>query len=290
MDYLEKLKNGIPTVSFEFFPPKNTMGWMTLYKTLSELSHEKPDYVSVTYGAGGSTREKTVELVGRIQGELDISSVAHLTCVGHSKTDIDSILASLKVKGIKTILALRGDPPKGQGEFVPHPDGFASAAELIAHIKKTSDFNVACAYYPEKHPTAASLENDVDFLKIKQDSGADFAISQLFFDNQKYLHFRDLARKRGIQIPLLAGIMPVSSADQLDRFISMAGTYIPDSLRQKVMASTDPVDVGVEYGTQQCMDLLREGVPGIHLYTLNKTLSSRKIVQGVRALGALPFR
>jgi len=287
MSFLEKLKHGQTTLSFEFFPPKNPAGWSTLYGTLSDLASEKPDYVSVTYGAGGSTREKTVDLVGRIQGELGISSVAHLTCVGHSRTEIHNILLTLEQKGITTVLALRGDPPKGQGGFVPHPEGFQDSAQLTAYIKKHFSLNVAVACYPEKHPQASDLNADLEFLKVKQDCGADFAISQLFFDNSKFLKFTDQAQNMGIQIPILAGIMPLTSPEQLERFVSMAGTSIPQVLQNEVIASANPTQVGIDYGIQQCSELITQGVAGIHLYTLNKTKASQQIVVGLRTLNKI---
>jgi methylenetetrahydrofolate reductase (NADPH) len=190
MTFLEKLHQGTPTLSFEFYPPKNSDGWGTLYQTLGSISRRSPDYVTVTYGAGGGTRRKTIDLVGRIQDELGIEAMAHLTCVGHSREELFEILCSLQAAGIKYIMALRGDPPTGQSSFVAHQDGFAYASELIAFIKANFDFHIGCSFYPEKHPEAVSLERDIEVLKLKQDVGADFAVSQNFFDNSTFYAFR----------------------------------------------------------------------------------------------------
>ena len=198
MSMLDKLHAGVPTLSYELFPPKNPAGWGTLYGTLGELSKLAPDYISVTYGAGGSTRTKTMDLVARIQNELGIESVAHLTCVGHSREELSGILGALETSGIRNVLALRGDPPKGDAAFKPHPDGFAHASDLIRFIKDGFRLNIACAYYPEKHVEASSLEADIAYLKLKQENGARFTISQLFFDNGNFYRFRDRCAAAGI--------------------------------------------------------------------------------------------
>src|ERR1700722_19965215 len=225
MTYLQKLKEGAPPPSFEFLPPKAPKDWATLYTTLGTMPKLAPDFVSVTYGAGGSTRERTVDLVGRIQRELDIETVPHLTCVGHSRAELADVLGLLQRSKIRSIMALRGDKPRGQDTFVAHPEGFRYASEFIEMIRDGYDFQIGCAYYPEKHPEAASLQGDIDALKIKQDNGAAFATSQLFFDNQAFYRYRDLAAAAGVTIPLIAGILPVTSLSQLapEGFIRRCG-------------------------------------------------------------------
>jgi methylenetetrahydrofolate reductase (NADPH) len=290
MSISEKLRQG-PTLSYEFFPPKNSAGWATLYGTLAESLKQHPDFVTVTYGAGGATRVKTVELVERIQGELGIEAMAHLTCVGHSREELHGILTSLWNGGIRHVLALRGDPPRGDTTFKPHPDGFAHASDLIRFIKENfASFTVGCAFYPEKHVESRTLEEDMGYLKLKQDCGADFAISQLFFENQNFLHFRDEALRQGITLPLLAGIMPVLEASQLQRFRELSGCVIPDELVKMLSENSDSLESGVEFATKQCAELLRNGVAGLHLYCLNKHPSVVRITENLRGLGFLPVR
>jgi methylenetetrahydrofolate reductase (NADH) len=290
MPFIDKIKNGAPTLSFELFPPKNINGWATLYSTMAEISKLAPDYISVTYGAGGSTRSKTVDLVSRIQDELGVETMAHLTCVGHSKAELREILHTLAKAGIRNVLALRGDPPKGDTPFKPHPDGFAHASDLIAFIKGNTDLRIGCAFYPEKHMEAASLEQDIRYLKLKQDQGAEVTISQLFFDNQNFYRFRDRCHAEGIAMPFVAGIMPVLNLNQLTRFRELSGCLIPDSM-VAFLGNGKPEDVtqrGVEYATEQCHDLLKNGIAGIHLYSLNQSHSSARITENLRRLGHFP--
>lgn len=284
MSILEQLRQG-PTLSYEFFPPKNPSGWASLYGTLAETLRQSPDFVSVTYGAGGSTRTKTVDLVGRIQGELGIQAMAHLTCVGHSREELRGILEQLWNTGIRHVLALRGDPPKGDTAFRPHPEGFAHASDLIRFIKDNFDFTIGCAFYPEKHVEAKTLEADMETLKLKQDNGADFAVSQLFFDNVNFFRFREKAVAMGVQIPLVAGIMPVLELKQLPRFEEMSGCVIPEALVRALGDGTDATQRGVDFATEQCAELLRNGVAGLHLYCLNRHTSVVKITENLRALG-----
>jgi methylenetetrahydrofolate reductase (NADPH) len=243
--------------------------------------------VSVTYGAGGSTRSKTVDLVGRIQGELGIESMAHLTCVGHSREELRGILQQLWDAGIRHVLALRGDPPKGDTAFNPHPEGFAHASDLIRFIKDNFAFTVGCAFYPEKHVEAKSLEDDMAALKLKQDNGADFSVSQLFFDNSNFLRFRDKAVEMKVGMPLVAGIMPVLELKQLPRFEQMSGCVIPESLVEFLGNGSDAERRGVDFATRQCDELLRNGVAGLHLYCLNRHASVVKITENLRAIGHL---
>jgi methylenetetrahydrofolate reductase (NADPH) len=271
----ELLGKGKPAISFEFFPPKTDAGFAALFQTIDELRPIKPSYVSVTYGAGGSTRQKTVDLVERIQREIGIRSMAHLTCVGHTADEIGVILDDLWKGGIRNVLALRGDPPAGQSWFVATEGGFAYADQLVKYVKGRHDFCVGVAGYPEGHPQCLNRTRDMENLKRKIDNGANFIVTQLFFDNTDFYRFRDQARVMGINVPIIAGIMPILNVGQIKRFISMCGAKIPHPLLMKLESlEADPEAVaraGVEYATRQCQDLLFHGVDGLHFYTLNKS-------------------
>ena len=272
---------GQPTVSFEFFPPKTDAGFAALFRTIDELGPIRPSYVSVTYGAGGSTRTKTVELVERIQRELGIRSMAHLTCVGHTQAEIGGVLDDLWAAGIVNVLALRGDPPAGQTQFVPVEGGFANADALVGYAAARHDFCIGVAGYPEGHPQCLNKVRDLEHLKRKVDNGAAFVVTQLFFDNADFYRFRDQARAIGIKVPIIAGIMPVSNLAQIKRFISMCGAKIPQPLLLKLESLESEAEAvataGVAYATQQCNDLLANGVDGIHFYTLNKSKATVQI-------------
>jgi len=289
MTFLDKLTSGIPTLSFEFSPPKTPTDWAILYTTLGAMPKLAPDFVSVTYGAGGSTRERTIDLVSRVQRELDIETVPHLTCVGHSKAELSEILGLLKASGIHSIMALRGDAPKGHTEFIAHPDGFLYASDLIKLIHDEHDFQIGCAFYPEKHPEAISLESDIEALKRKQDNGARFATSQLFFDNDVFYRFRDQAAAAGVTIPLVAGLLPVTSLPQLspNGFIRRCGADIPSKLID-CLGDGDATTItnrGIDYAIQQSMDLLNHGVAGLHFYTMNRSAASSRVTAALRGHG-----
>lgn len=290
MDFCDKLAAGVPTLSYEFSPPRDPEGWATLYSTLGRLTPQAPDFVSVTYGAGGSNREKTVDLVSRIERELDIDSVPHLTCVGHSPEEIHEILTTLQAAGIRHLMALRGEPPKNDPSYHPHPDGFAHASDLIKYAEANFDFHIGCAFYPEKHPDATHLDEDIQWLKFKQDCGAEFATSQLFFDNAVYFEFCDHAAKAKVTMPLIAGILPVTSLGQLTRIGELSGQAIPKKLLDALGEGTDKEiqERGIEYATAQCRDLLQNGAPGIHLYTFNRATSAVRITKALRADGWFP--
>ncbi len=279
------LGRGKPAVSFEFFPPKNEAGFAALYRTIDDLKPLHPSYVSVTYGAGGSTRQKTVDLVERIQNEIKIRSMAHLTCVGHTAEQIGQILDDLWKAGTRNVLALRGDPPAGQSQFVATEGGFANADALVAFTRGRHDFCVGVAGYPEGHPQCLNLTRDMEHLKRKVDNGASFVVTQLFFDNADFYRFRDRARSAGIAVPIIAGIMPILNVAQIKRFISMCGAKIPHRLLTKLESvEGDPEAVhagGVEYATQQCQDLLGHQVDGIHFYTLNKSKATVEICKAL---------
>ena len=288
MIFFDKLQSHTPTISFEFFPPKTPEGWAKLYGTIAETARLNVDFVSVTYGAGGSTRENTVDLVASLQNNLGIHAMAHLTCIGHSQVDLSKILDKLAAKNVPAIMALRGDPPQGETTFRPHPYGFSHASDLVGFIKDGwPQFKIGCAAYPEGHPESSAAgeprtpDRDIAFLKRKQDNGADFAVTQLFFDDAVYFSFVEKARAAGVTIPLLPGIMPMTSAKQIERFIALSGCSIPDTLRQAA-ASDNVEESGFQFALNQCRTLLAQGAPGIHLYTLNQSALSGRILAALR--------
>ncbi|MBW7856890.1 MAG: methylenetetrahydrofolate reductase [NAD(P)H] [Leptonema sp. (in: Bacteria)] len=279
----EKLKELMPVFSFEFFPPKNSEGEDLLMHTIRELKPLNPGYVSVTYGAGGSTRSKTRDWVRSIQNDFGIAAMAHLTCVGASRDEIRSILDDLYSDGIRNIMALRGDPPKGQDSFAVHKDGFRYASELIEFIRSTGyDFSIGAAAYPEVHCEAVSAKQDLINLKTKVDAGADFLITQLFFDNQKFFDFRSKAIAAGISIPLIPGIMPITAFRQIERFTLMAGCSFPEDLIDSLTSVQDAPDqllkLSLDFSLNQCEELLKNEVPGIHFYTLNQSKATATIL------------
>jgi methylenetetrahydrofolate reductase (NADPH) len=286
MRIVEKLGGSGPTISFEFFPPKDQEGVSRLFTTVAELTPFAPSYVSVTYGAGGSTRQLTVELVGRIQREVGIEAMAHLTCVGANQAELGGVLDQLQRAGVENVIALRGDPPKGETVFVKTEGGFGYASELVTFIKGRGGFCIAGACYPEKHPEAASLEADLQNLKRKVDAGAEFLITNLFFDNADYFDLVKRARAIGIDVPIIAGIMPITNVSQIKRFTALCGARIPAALLHKlepVASDADAVvEIGVNHATEQCQELLARGVPGVHFYTLNRSKATVEILRRLR--------
>ena len=276
-----------PSFSFEFFPPKDEEGVTRLFQTIAELRPYEPAYVSVTYGAGGSTQRLTVDLVRRIKRDVGIEAMAHITCVGASSRELGQVLDELVQGSIENVIALRGDPPRGEKVFVAHQGGFEHAAELVRYIRPRYDFCLAAACYPETHTEAGDAESDLLHLKEKVDAGVDFLITQLFFDNADYYRFVERARKAGISVPIVAGIMPVTNLSQIKRFTALCGARIPHELLQKLEAAGDDPDgvrdVGVEHATAQCRELVDRGVPGIHFYTLNRSRATRDILDRLRA-------
>jgi methylenetetrahydrofolate reductase (NADPH) len=267
---------GTPVVSFEFFPPKTVEGVETLYRTVEELRPCRPSFVSVTYGAGGSTRDRTLELVARIQRELGIVTMAHLTCVGSTRDEIGEVLRRLHGSGIRNVLALRGDPPQGQATFQPVAGGFRYASELVAFVRDSGlDFCIGAACYPEGHVETRDLEADLAHLVTKVKAGADFLVSQLFFDNEDYQAFGRRARSAGIDVPIVPGLMPITNVSQVERFTSMCGSRIPQELRRRLkIVEADPAAVvatGVQWSVDQGRALLKAGAPGLHFYTLNRS-------------------
>jgi len=290
----ELLSTGRPCFSFEFFPPKTDKGLESLRTAVRALRDLDPSFVSVTYGAGGSTRDRTIELVTEIQRHYGIEVMAHLTCVGADQDEITAVLRRLGAGGVQNVLALRGDPPAGQEEFKPNPDGFAYASELTAFLKQGFGFGVGGACYPEGHVECKGpdgrrdLERDLQNLIRKVDAGAEFLITQLFFDNHAYFDFVARAREAGIGVPIIPGIMPITNVEQIRRFTEMCGSRLPETLIQemdRLKASPEAVlSQGVAFATAQCFDLLQRGAPGIHFYTLNKSAATRTILTALRAI------
>jgi methylenetetrahydrofolate reductase (NADPH) len=276
-----------PVFSFEFFPPKTDEGQRTLEGTLAELKEDQPEYVSVTYGAGGSTRERTVEITKWLKQDLGIEAMAHLSCVGESKERVAEILEELAAVGIENVLALRGDPPRGQDEWTPHPGGLHYSTELIELIRERFDFCVGAACFPEVHPEAPDLATDLRFAKQKVDAGASFLITQLFLDNELYFDFVDAARAAGITVPIIPGIMPITNYKQIKTITGMCGATLPGELERELNERADDgeavAELGVAYATLQCSDLLARGAPGIHFYTLNRSPATRAILAALRA-------
>lgn len=273
-----------PVFSFEFFPPKSAEGEQNLYRTVERLRELRPSFVSVTYGAGGSTRDKTIELVRRIKHDLGIEAMAHLTCVGADQAEIEAVLERLQRNGIDNVLALRGDPPRGQKTFVRPPNGFAFAAELVHFIRARGfPFSLGGACYPEGHIECPDREKDLQHLKAKVAAGLDFVITQLFFDNADYFAFVARVRAQGLTLPILPGIMPITNLAQIERFTALCGAHIPPDLRarlERVRGDEDAVRaIGIDHATAQCRALLAAGAPGIHFYTLNQSPATRAIFE-----------
>jgi methylenetetrahydrofolate reductase (NADPH) len=287
MKIIDILSSKHPVFSFEFFPPKSDEAMIQLFKTLQDVKKLNPGYISVTYGAGGATRDRTIEIVKLAKHQINLESMAHVTCIGHSKPEIASILDELKTSKIDNVIALRGDPPKGEKSFTPHPDGFAHANELTAFIRSSYPFCIAVAGYPEGHIESRDRETDWNYLRQKVRAGADFIITQLFFDNNDFYTFEKRMREKGVTVPIIPGIMPITNYHQIVRFTQTCGAKIPKQLRKDLETIQDNQEaveqLGVKYATQQCKELITHGVPGIHFYTLNRSESTRKIVQELRS-------
>lgn len=280
------------TFSFEFFPPKTPEQEIKLFELAARLKLLKPSFISVTYGALGTTRDNTLRIVNTIRKTYGMETAHHLTCVAQDRDEIENILYDIKASGIENIVALRGDPPKGETEFKPVANGFRYASELVQFIKAHSDFHdsfsLAVAGYPEGHVECPDKNLDLKHLKEKVERGADAVITQLFFDNRDFFNFVERAQKIGIKVPIVPGIMPVSNGAQITRFASMCGASIPKKIAQAIEKYGDDSQsveaFGVEYATEQCDDLLRQGVPGIHFYTLNKSNVTESVYRNLDLL------
>jgi methylenetetrahydrofolate reductase (NADPH) len=283
----EILEDRRPCFSFEFFPPKTQEGMENLFRAASELRRDDPAFVSVTYGAGGSTRDLTIEVTKRIKRELGMEAMAHFTVVGATIEELRGTLDEMRDAGIDNVLALRGDPPQGEKEWKPTPGGLRYSTELAQLISENYDFCIGAACFPEVHPEAVDMESDIRFLKEKIASGAKFLITQLFFDNEFYFDFVKEARAAGVDVPIIPGIMPFTNYKQIKRITELCGAQIPDTFGAELEARKDDPDalkdLGVAYATLQCSDLLARGAPGVHFYTLNRSPATRAILSALRA-------
>jgi methylenetetrahydrofolate reductase (NADPH) len=279
---------GRPLRSIEFYPPKDDAGVEALRKTAAALKSMAPDFASVTYGAGGSTRQRTAQVSNLLKSEFGYTVMPHLTCVGHSRDELNEIADRIHEDGFRNIMTLRGDPPKGATEFTATADGLRNANELVTLLKaRHADFCLGVGGYPEKHPEAGSAQDDLANLKRKVDAGADFVTTQLFFDNEAYYRFVDRCLEAGITVPIVPGIMPVLSLKQIQRFTTMCGTSLPATLTRRLEAAGDVPDVveavGIDWALGQIRDLLSRGAPGYHLYILNRAKSALALAAGLAA-------
>jgi methylenetetrahydrofolate reductase (NADPH) len=280
------LAAGGPVFSFEFFPPKTRQGERNLEAALAELVQLEPAFVSVTYGAGGSTREKTIEIVKRIADRYGLEAMAHFTCVGATVPEIRATLDEMRGAGIDNVLALRGDPPAGQEEWIATEGGLEYSRELVELISAGYPFAIGAACFPETHIHAASPEEDLEHLVEKVDAGVDFLITTMFFDNRAYFDFLKKTRAAGITVPIIPGVMPITRAGQIRRMAEMSGASIPEGLARELAVRGEDEeavrDFGVAYATLQCAELLAAGAPGIHFYTLNRSPATRAILSALR--------
>jgi len=273
-----------PRISFEFFPPKSTEMETKLWDAIKALEPLHPAFVSVTYGAGGGTRERTHHTVKRIIQETALKPAAHLTCVAASREEVDQVARDYWAAGVRHIVALRGDPPQGIANYMPHPEGYRYSSELVAGLKRIGNFEISVAAFPEKHPESKSFEADIDYLKQKIDAGATRAITQYFFDTELYLRFIDRVRKAGIAIPVVPGILPVGNFTQVVKFSAMCGASVPQWLAQKFEGLADPAAknaMAVSVALEQCRALLTQGVTDLHFYTLNRADLTTAICKGL---------
>jgi methylenetetrahydrofolate reductase (NADPH) len=277
-----------PVFSFEFFPPKTPEGEERLFETLSQLSLLAPAFVSVTYGAGGSTGGKTIEVVSRIKGEFGLDAMAHLTCVNATVDDLRRTLDEMRDAGIENVLALRGDPPRGQERWTKTEGGLEYSYELVRLLRTEYDFAIGGAAFPETHIHATSPEDDLRYLKAKVEEGVDFLVTQMFFDNRFYFEFVERARGIGIEVPIIPGVMPILSLDGITRMAELSAAHLPEELEEQLEArrgDEDAVtDLGVSYAALQCADLLAGGAPGVHFVTLNHSPAARAILSALRLM------
>lgn len=284
--------SGQPILSFEVFPPKTEKALAQLESVLPRLAALCPHFMTVTYGAFGSTQTRTLEIAARIRSTYGIETASHLTCVGSTVAEIDAILDQLLASGIENIVALRGDPPGDATEFVAPEGGFSHANELVAHLCSRDQFGIAVAGYPEKHVEAPDLDSDIRYLKQKVDAGADVVVTQLFYDNADFFSFAEKARAAGVSAPIVPGLLTIQSLQQIIRLTSMCGATIPAPLREQLDAAGDDAarvrEVGIRWTIEQCEGLLEKGVPGIHFYVLNRAPHMEQVIESLRRSGHLP--
>lgn len=287
----ELLHSRRPCISFEFFPPKTDAGVANLMETVRSLRILNPGFVSVTYGAGGSSRARTLEVVKRIKGELEIEPMAHVTCVGSTRDELRSLLRELEAAGIENIMALRGDAPKGADRFTATEGGFRYATDLIAMLAEEFSFSIGAGAYPEKHPEAQNLQSDIRVAALKVAVGAEFLVTQFFFNNDDYFAYVDELRNAGVSVPVIPGIMPITSYGSIATMMKMNGGRIPQRLLAELEARSDEpeavVELGVAFMALQCRELLSRGAPGLHFYTLNKSPATRAVVSALLAANAI---
>jgi methylenetetrahydrofolate reductase (NADPH) len=280
----EDIKAQGSSLSFEFFPPKDAAAEARLFQTITNLKGYQPTFVSVTYGAGGGTLKNTRKVVVRIKGETPLTPMPHLTCVEQSASALEKILLDYKRNGVENVLALRGDPPKGQDKFEAHPDGFCYAIDLVRLVVMMGGYSIGVAVYPEGHIEAPDLETDMYYTRQKINAGADFAITQMFFDNRFYYNFMERAEKAGITIPIIPGIMPITDIGKIKKFGKMTGATLPKSIVEPMEKASSPEEalkLGVEFATKQCQDLRQNGVKYFHFYTLNQSQAVTEIVNNL---------
>ncbi len=279
----ELLGEGERSISFEFFPPKDEAGAERLWKAISALEPYRPSFVSVTYGAGGSTRDMTVEITGRIARETSLTPVAHLTCVGHTREELEKILDSYTEAGVHHLMALRGDPPEGpRAQWTPTEGGLTYATDLVELARSRGDFRIGVAAFPEGHPSAASLDHDADVLVAKARAGAEFAVTQMFFRAADYFSLVERVRERGVDMPILPGIMPILNLNAIQRQGELVGTEVPDEIITRISSRSDPDAVraeGIAIAAELCEELLSGGAPGLHFYTLNFSRATLEIFE-----------
>lgn len=290
LDLRDVLDRGSRSFSFELFPPKTEEGERTLWRTVREIEALRPTFVSVTYGAGGSTQDRTVRITGEIARDTTLTPVAHLTCVGASVDELREVIGAYAAEDVRTILALRGDPPTGLGTaWTPHPGGLEHAVDLVELIRSLGTFSIGVAAFPEGHPESPSLEHDARILARKQQAGADFAITQLFFRVDDYVRMVDMAAAEGCTMPIIPGIMPVTDIKQIQRFADLSGAVFPKALAERFhQVADDPeavIELGVEVAADMCQRLLDAGAPGLHFYTLNRSHSTIEVYEAL-GLGA----
>ena len=277
------------TISCEFFPPRDSEGIPAVLRTAGRIRSYNPDFVSVTYGAGGSTRAFTEEITSSLKRDTDLEVMAHLTCVAQTKEEVHTALVRLDVLGIENVIALRGDPPAGQANFVPAEGGVQHATELLRHIRDNFGFGLAGACYPEGHVESSDLITDMNYVKMKVDNGADFLVTQLFYDNQDFFRLMERAETLGIDVPIIGGILPILNTNQIRRFTSLCGSKIPDELDIQLERYVDDDDavreLGIEYATRQVQELWDQGIAGVHFYVLNRNYSVSKILDNLKLPG-----